>query len=459
MPKLVIGEVTHCKEIGSGRDLTGNLIISKDEMKVDLYCYDDFFYIRSENPIFLLTRSGHVVSFHSNVDSSHGTAHCYENSVHHQAIISNLAIVGPNKWDESDKIKSVSFRIDHTIELLRNKRKISRIRRGRGAPEDAFKIFECVTNDKILRAWYAASYSLDSDGPKSIWPSFTIDFDEPKDIHDFIVDVSTYVYFFSLCLGVQLKPRDIKINRLSSAEIMEEANSNSYQGPHDVHYVWPEMKIDASQIWAGGSPVIAWTDKELETLQNCLIYWMNRADAWTKSYSMMITSLGLANEISPERLLSACRWFEEIPLTKNEAVLSDAQINAIAGAASGKAKELGYQVDISGRVKGAVKQIKTESSADRFTRLITLVRKRFGDEVLPSNVISHLNNAVAFRGRTAHGHFNPSDRSEFLKFSKATRAMEALCHLLTAIELPMNKNGLKRIKSNPVIQSYDRAYE
>lgn len=459
MPRLVIGAVTHCKEVGSGRDLTGNLIISHDEMKVDLYCYDDFFHIRSEKPIFLLTMGGDVVSFHSNVDGGHGTANSYENCVHHQAIISNLAIVGPNKWDASDKIKSVSFGIDHTIELLRNDRKLSRIRSGRRAPEEAFKIFECVADNKVLRAWYAASYSLDSDGPKSIWPSFTIDFDEPKDIHDFIADVSTYVYFFSFCLGVQLKPKDIKINRLSRADIMEEVETHRYQGPHDVYYVWPEMKMDESRIWAGGSPVIARTDKELEILPNCLIHWMNRADVWAKSYSMMITSLALTNEISPERLLTACRWFEEIPLTKSAQILSDAQINEIAVAASGKAKELGYQVDIAGRVKGAVKQIKTESSVDRFARLVALVRKRFGDDILPSNVISHLNNAVAFRGRTAHGHFNPSDRSEFLKFSKATCAMEALCHLLTAIELPMNKNGLKRIKSNPVIQSYDRAYE
>ena len=46
------------------------------------------------------------------------------------------------------------------------------------------------------------------------------------------------------------------------------------------------------------------------------------------------------------------------------------------------------------------------------------------------------------------------DRAERRAFSNAIRAMEAVCYLLTALELPIHEAGLKRVQRNPVIRDY-----
>jgi hypothetical protein len=66
---------------------------------------------------------------------------------------------------------------------------------------------------------------------------------------------------------------------------------------------------------------------------------------------------------------------------------------------------------------------------------------------------------MSFRGKSAHGHFNPESEAEFRAFSKSTRAMEALCYLLTALDLPIGEEGLKRIGSNSVLRDYRMAYD
>ena len=67
---------------------------------------------------------------------------------------------------------------------------------------------------------------------------------------------------------------------------------------------------------------------------------------------------------------------------------------------------------------------------DRFARLVGSVQVHFGENDLFDGMIGHLENARAFRGRVAHGHFAPRDESEWRRFNKATLAMEAPCFLL-----------------------------
>ena len=307
----------HCTETVTGKGLTGTLLLSDDEIRADLYGYTEFFHIAVDQPIYFIVETGQVVSFHSNVEVGSGTTTHHDRKIYHRGVIANVAVVGHDRWTESDEVKRASFTVKHSLELLRHEEKVKELGRTSYPTEEDLGVFCDAVNGMKLRAWYGATYGMDFDAPKEFWPMFEIEFDESKAIHDYIEHVSCCVHFLSFCLGVKLKPERIRIDRLSRDEMMAGLEVGTYFGSHEVHYVWPEEKINSQDLWVGGSPVRAWDDEELGALRACLVAWMDRAQAWKKAYVMMMTSFALKNVISAERLINACRWFEEIPTTQS----------------------------------------------------------------------------------------------------------------------------------------------
>jgi hypothetical protein len=154
-----------------------------------------------------------------------------------------------------------------------------------------------------------------------------------------------------------------------------------------------------------------------------------------------------------DRLLTACNWFAEIPLTRTQEAIAGEHIQLIAQAAAQKGSELGYEA-IKSRIAGAVKSIRTESNEDRFSRLLNTVKQKFGPGVVDHAFLTHLKRALELRGKSAHGHFSPADDAEFRVFVKSVCAMEALCFLLTARDLPITAAGVERAQSNPFLRDY-----
>ncbi|QOZ23631.1 hypothetical protein [Bradyrhizobium sp. CCBAU 51753] len=139
-------------------------------------------------------------------------------------------------------------------------------------------------------------------------------------------------------------------------------------------------------------------------------------------------------------------------------LLSGSDIEAIVAVAATKAQELGHDVAIGERIAGAIRWIRAETAEQQFKRLVGMVEARFGKGVLQDEAVDHLKRAISFRGKSAHGHFNPESDAQFRAFSKSTRAMEALCYLLTTLELPIAEEEIARVGSNPVLRDYRLAY-
>lgn len=449
----------HCVETITGRNLTGTFSLTSKEIRVDLYSFTDFFHIKVDQAIYLLGQTGEVISLHSNVGGGSGTTSHYDRTIYHQRFISNIAIIGHDQWAMKDKVKRVTFRAKYTMELLRHKKKIEALGRSKYPKEESLKIFEEHVHGCVVKAWYGITYSFDFAGKRDLWPNFEIEFDQAKDINEYNVFVSSYIDFISFCLGVKLTPEYIRIDRLSRLEMVEAAKDGTYRGDHEVHYIWPETEIDFRDLWAGGSPVLAWDEEELDAFRACLVAWMNRADAWKKPYGMMMASFALKNTISAERFINACRWLEEIPTASAKNALSNEDINSITNAAVRRAEELDHGPAIRERIASAIKRVKSESADERFLRLVTMIDKRFGKNILPKNFISHLKPANKFRGKVAHKYFSPATDKEFNAFIKTMLALEALCFLLTALDLPISEEGKGRLRHNPLVRDYLSAFE
>src|SRR5690606_30941350 len=57
-------------------------------------------------------------------------------------------------------------------------------------------------------------------------------------------------------------------------------------------------------------------DDEVANFKDCFSQWIAQYPTWSKAYSLMAYAFCLDGEISGERLLNACKWFEEIPGTE-----------------------------------------------------------------------------------------------------------------------------------------------
>jgi hypothetical protein len=172
-----------------------------------------------------------------------------------------------------------------------------------------------------------------------------------------------------------------------------------------------------------------------------------------------MSSFGMENVMSAERLLNACRWFEEIPTTQAQNALSDEDVEMISATATKTAQGLGYPPAIQRRIAGAIKRLKSESSEERFRRLVAMIEEKFGKGILAKDAVAHLKRAIEFRGKAAHGRFSPESDNEFRAFSNSTLAMEAICYLLTALDLPISNTGIARIGYNPLVRNYLLAYD
>lgn len=456
------GEIVHCVELSSGGNLTGTFSFDQDGIRAQIYSYEKFFFIRPEEPIFLLTEKNLIVSLHSNIAAPAGSNSRMSEparTIYRQDITSSIAVIGYDKWGTADRVKRVHFTVKHTKEILRHQAKTEALAKNKFPEEHNLSIYSEPVSGMTVRAGYNASYSIELDAPIDIWPRFELEFEEEVTLYNYLDHVSCYVAFLSFSLGVHLKPSEIRISRHSQDEMMAKIEERSYPGDHTVNYVWPEVEVDTRDLWAGGSPVSAWDDDELSALRQCVVSWMERHTEWHNAYVLMMTSLTLKREISAHRLIEACKWFEEIPLTKSQNTITEEHIDAIASAAADRAGKLGYEAAIKSRIAGSLKTIRKESHEDRFSRLVKLVRHKFGQSILPEGVVAHLRHAIRLRGKTAHGHFYPADEAEFRAFSKSVGAMEAICYLLTALELPIHEDGLKRVQRNPVVRDYLRAYE
>jgi len=134
--------------------------------------------------------------------------------------------------------------------------------------------------------------------------------------------------------------------------------------------------------------------------------------------------------------------------------VSAADIDKIAAVAAAEAERLGHG-EFKERVAGVIRgQLKTETNAQRFERLVASVRKRFGKNAFGKTIVEDLVQATKFRAKAAHGHFSPADDKEFRLFIKCTYAMEALCYLLTIRDLPMKPAGAKRAAGTEIVSNH-----
>ncbi len=457
--ELQRNERIHCRELISGTHRSGFFFINDEKIRADIYSYDGFFYIDTDHPVYLQTETNQIISLHQNIGGPAGTRHRLAEpkmTVYHQELISNVAVIGSTRWSDTDCLKSVNFTVEDTDALLNHAAKIEKLSEFNPETAHDTELFSVRVGNIIYRAYYLANYSMASNRANKIWPCLEIEFDDGVTLFEYLNHVSCVLTFLAVALVAKLKPENIRIQRLSRDQLLAALESDEYIDHHSVEYIWPKAKIEPSEIWVGHSFVWAHDDLKLAALKACLIAWADRFLDWQRANTLMMRCLALKGEMSPNRLLAACTWFEEIPISKSVLAIPPDDVERIARSASEKATELGY-FQIESRIKGSLRRISAETHQDQFSRLVNSVNTKFGRELVDAGIVEHLKRALDFRGQAAHGHLSADDDEKYKLFAKATYAMEALCFLLTVRDLPIDQDGVERMRQNPFLQNYKQS--
>jgi hypothetical protein len=452
---LELGPRYFCREETTGEGYCGMFLIEEKDIAVQLFAFD-----KMVGPVFgdllvLRLENNQVVSLHNTVNGGASTTSRHDGKVlsSSRRVISNIAVIGHDAWASANPIRRVQFNIAHADDLMLHSDKFNAIADAEFSAMPELPLFELKIGGVRVKVWYPTSGSVAFKRPTTIGVRFEIEFDEPAILSSYLEIVECVVRFVSAALGHRFGPSEIEISRLSTADLLKAMEERNATGDHSVYYIWPVTELDNS-LWVGNSFAHVRYDKELADFIACLRSWIERDADWKDATNLMMGALALSGVMSGERLLTACKWLEEIPGAASAIAVSPEDIEAIASIAAAEAERLGHK-DYKDRIAGVIRgQLKTESYAERFTRLRQAVCDRFDEKALDADVVSHLMKAIQFRGKVAHGHYEPDNQDDYKAFVKAVYAMEGLCYLLTLKDLPMSAAGAKRTLGQQITANY-----
>lgn len=454
---IEIGHRYFCREETTGKGYCGMFHIDANDMAVELYAFDEH-YLGGDFDELLVLRlaNNRIISLHNNIPGSGAISHNdLENKrwTSRRHVVSNVVIAGDNAWLQDDPIRRISFSIEYAEELLRCSEKFEAIAEAEFGNMPDSTLFALEADGMTLKAWYPASGNLTFRHATNIGVRYGIEFDEPRDLTTYMPEMLRLVHFVSAAMGHRFAPSDIRFSRLTRAEYTAAIKARKGYREHKAYYVWAsdaqenDVRISRSFVHVRG-------EAELGAFRDCLKAWIERDTAWRSATNMMMGALGLQRVMSRERLMTACGWLEEIPGADSVMAVSDHDIKAIAKIADAEAEKRGHK-DYGARIAGVIRgQLKKESNGERFARLHKSICDKFGNDALGENIIPYLLRAIKFRGRVAHGGFEPDGEAEYKSFAKSVYAMEALCYLLTIRDLPMSHEGARRAAAQQIVANF-----
>jgi hypothetical protein len=460
--EIRLGDTVHCKERVSGQDLTGSFTFSHAEGALtSLFSYGDFIYIKPENPIYLLTEQLEVISLFDNFGGPPGKRWRVEplETVFIQQMRSNIAIAGRDEWKHEDRIRRVGFSVPEARDVLRNRDSVLRLNMNRpdleqdDVGEEDWLVLNLTATGQMIRLSYHAEYNLLGNEPTVITPRFEIEFDEPIELSAYRLSMQPVLSFLSFVMGVRVSPKDITISRISLHEFLEHIDRAEHIEDHRVLSLWDVDQIESDEVHLSRLPARALDNEDLISLGKSLVTWVNRSSHWFDAELLMMGCLSKRHEISGDRLLNATKWLEKIPTATPKKALTKAALDEIVDAAFSSAQALDQKIDRQ-RIKGALQKVGDEPRGAYLSRLVGLAWRGTRTPRPIDEFLDHLQLSQRLRGKAAHGLLDISEEQEFRKCVRATMALEALCFMLMAVDLPLSEDGKARLKSHSFISDY-----
>ncbi|MGS4946254.1 hypothetical protein ACVDG3_12300 [Meridianimarinicoccus sp. RP-17] len=399
--------------------------------------------LKISEPIFALTEHLDTISLYDSFEvfSQARTRSQFNHAgVQFSRIMSNLSLIGEGRWTEKMTIRRIAFDLPETRILLNH-----RTTGATGINND--DIFTLSSAGLTTRAYCTVSASHSGAEVVEV-PRIEMEFDRGQSIHSISEHVFLLVSFFSISLGRRIKPARIGISHITREQETPQAAARDY-----FFYVmgeWQFEQLQPDQHQNYSSPFLSFDQEELNALTRSLTAWISRRQDWMKAYGNMFSCLAKSQEVSGERLLSAFKWFENLPNARPEASLEAAQLNEIVEAASNVAARI--DPSLNDRIKSSLSKIANETFRSQVERLVSLAWKKTSAPINPELIVRHIVRGRRLRGDAAHSVLDVSGKDSFKDCNGAILALEATCFMLTLADLTVTNDGLNRIWHHRIIR-------
>lgn len=442
---IEIGDAIACRD--QATEQAGVLHVETDRVWAEFVGFGSRPNVNVDAPIYLHTSKALVVSLFRNVDISPSMPFWRRGEVgtiYHQRIVANLAISGVSAWTAGSKARSVSFRVGPECDFLWPRDRAEEIADLSSDSMPDQTIFTMDTADGKL----SMDLALQGDRLRGKWTPtqswLTIHFDEGAEPETCIERVGYLVSLFSL-----LAWHDLRIEEMT----LQHVDAPPRTHPHRVLLVGSERTPHKRSI--NPIAISADNDEDREVLQSVVRTWLDRQSAWDESTGLMLAALRRFNNVSAERALDACRWYEVIeraaPGDRNDE--RPAAMDKVADAAVAKAIECkleGYEAWIRDRLSA----VRGEPRKMRVSRLAEGINDWLGDDLFDDTGIDMIMAAYAARHRTGHGTLGPLRGMGVRKLWGDIVAMETFCALRTVADLPFSGNGMTWLRMHPLVRAF-----
>lgn len=443
--EIEIGDAIACRDQATGQ--AGVLHVESDRIWAEFVGFRSRPNVDADSPVYLHTAKGWVVSLFRNIEFG-STGPFWRRgevgNVYHQRVVANLVISGETAWSAGSRARSVSFRVGPDSDFLWPRDRTREI---------ADVSVDSVPNRTIFMMEVAGGklsldFALQSDSIRDKWtptePWLTFHFDEGAEPDECLNLVSYLVSLFSL-----LTWRDIHIEEMTIRHVDAPPETLS----HRVLLTGSERKSGRRD----GYPIAISlnNDLELKAFQSVLRVWLERRSAWDDSTGLMLAALRRFSNVSAERALDACRWYEVIeraaPGDRNDE--RPAAMDEVVEAAVAKAKERGLE-GYARWIKDRLSVVRGEPRKVRVCRLAKGIKEWFGDDLFDETGIEMIMAAYGARHRTGHGTLGPMGETGVRELWGNIVAMETFCALRTIADLPVSDGGLKWLRMHPLIRAF-----
>ncbi len=444
--ELAIGDAIACQERESGQ--FGVLHIEPDQIWVEFVGFGKCPSINADEPIYLHTAKGWVVSLFDNIDVSSALPSWRRSdagTVHSQRVISNLVLSGEPPWLPGDRALSVSFQLTPDCDFL-------------WAPDLARKIAEVSLDNEpapdrtiltapVVGGCVSLAFAWGHDPVRNKYspedPRFTVRFDDGAEPGECLDRIWYLRALFALLSWRDLRSEGILIRRIGAEE-----NSYSYR------VLTAESKA-SNPMARAVRPIAVSVDDEDEraALRAVLQVWLDRQNQWEGATGMMCAALRRFHHVSAEQALDACRWHEAISKVVERPV-RPAGMDEVVGAAIAEARKFKLD-DHVGWITGRLSGIKGEPQQQFFTRRGRELNERLGHELFDDAGVAMLKGTYRVRNASAHGSNGTlSNHTKIRAHWGNVLAMEAFCAARTMADLPLSERGRHRLRMHPLFKAY-----
>jgi hypothetical protein len=155
--------------------LAGTLTYKEGEISLRLVQFDRFFRVPDSMPLLARTEAWNA-ALYGTLTPGTGQRGLGGQVAYCQDIFAHIAVIGRDCWTADHRVWRTRFRVPGADRLLHLAPTFRGVAQARAGDQPGYEVLEVAVEGATIRVGYGATYSMDADYPRDIWPTIEMEF-------------------------------------------------------------------------------------------------------------------------------------------------------------------------------------------------------------------------------------------------------------------------------------------